>query len=207
MTYTGTGTKDGHVTITFTYTGTTTSNGYAAIYYGLYIAKPGEVPDQGKGKTNGANAWSGGSLQTTVDIGGSGATSIQLAPSAIIAGEISGLKFNDLNGNGTKDTGELGLAGWTICLDSDSDPSNGYLQPRPDRERHDRRPGRRRCDRSGGLLLLLGHPRHVLRLRSQPDRLDPDGAFHRLLRPARGERDDGRRISTRTSAIARTRAG
>ena len=79
-TYTGTGTKDGHVTITFTYTGATTSNGYAAIYYGLYVAKPGEVPDQGAGKTNGANAWSGGSLQTTVDIGGSGATSIQLAP-------------------------------------------------------------------------------------------------------------------------------
>ena len=80
VTYTGTGTKDGVVTITFTYTGTTTSNGYAAIYYGLYVAKPGEVPDQGAGKTNGANAWSGGSLQTTVDIGGSGATSIQLAP-------------------------------------------------------------------------------------------------------------------------------
>ena len=56
MTYTGTGTKDGNVTITFTYTGTTTSSGYAAVYYGLYIAKPGEVPDQGNGKTNGANA-------------------------------------------------------------------------------------------------------------------------------------------------------
>ena len=126
-TYTGTGTEDGHVTITFTYTGQTTSNGYAAIYYGLYVAKPGEVPDQGAGNTNGANAWTGGSLQTTVDIGGSGATSIQLAPSAIIAGEISGLKFNDLNGNGTKDTGEPGLAGWTIVLDSDSNPSNGNL--------------------------------------------------------------------------------
>ena len=109
--YTGTGTKDGHVTITFTYTGTTTSNGYAAVYYGLYVAKPGEVPNQDAGKTNGANAWSGGSLQTTVDIGGSGATSIQLAPSAIIAGEISGLKFNDLDGDGIKDTDEPGLAG------------------------------------------------------------------------------------------------
>ena len=127
ITYTGTGTKDGHVTITFIYTGTTTSNGYAAIYYGLYVAKPGQVPDQGKGKTNGANAWSGGSLQTTVDIGGSGATSIQLAPSAIIPGEISGLKFSDLNHNGTKDSNESGLAGWTICLDSDNDPNNGNL--------------------------------------------------------------------------------
>ena len=127
VTTTGTGTKDGHVTITFIYTGTTTSNGYAAIYYGLYVAKPGEVPDQGAGKTNGANAWSGGSLQTTVDIGGSGATSIQLAPSAIIPGEISGLKFSDLSHNGTKDSNEPGLAGWTICLDSDSNPNNGNL--------------------------------------------------------------------------------
>ena len=127
-TYTGApGDVDGHVTITFTYSGTTTTSGLAAIYYGLYIAKPGQVPDQGKGKTNGANAWTGGSLQTTVDIGGSGASSIQLAPSAIIAGEISGLKFNDLNGNGTKDTGEPSLAGWTICLDSDSDATNGDL--------------------------------------------------------------------------------
>ena len=127
VTYAGTGTKDGVVTITFEYTGATTSNGYAAIYYGLYVAKPGEVPSQGAGKTNGANAWSGGSLQTTVDIGGSGATSIQLAPSAVIPGEISGLKFNDSNGNGTQDTGELGLAGWTIKLDSDSNTGNGSL--------------------------------------------------------------------------------
>jgi hypothetical protein len=128
VTYTGTGTKDGNVTITFTYTGPTTGNGYAAIYYGLYVAKPGEVTNQGAGKTNGANAWSGGSLQTTVDIGGSGATSIQLSPSAIIAGEISGLKFNDLNGDGDRDVGEPGLANWTIVLDSDTNVSNGTLQ-------------------------------------------------------------------------------
>ncbi|MCP9877596.1 hypothetical protein KBZ17_13395, partial [Cyanobium sp. A2C-AMD] len=127
VTYTGTGTKDGVVTITFTYTGETTGNGYAAIYYGLYIAQPGEVPDQNAGTTNGAAAWSGGSLQTTVDIGGSGATSIQLAPSAIIQGEISGLKFNDLNGNGVKESGEPGLADWTIYLDDDTDTTNGNL--------------------------------------------------------------------------------
>jgi len=125
--YTGTGTKDGHVTITFTYTGTTTSNGYAAIYYGLYIAQPGEVPDQGNGLTNGASAWTGGSLQTTVDIGGSGASSLQLAPPAILAGEISGYKFHDADGDGIWDEGELALAGWTIVLDNDSDPDNGNL--------------------------------------------------------------------------------
>jgi hypothetical protein len=31
-------------------------------------------------------------------------------------GSISGQKFEDLNGNGTKDTGEPGLQGWTITL-------------------------------------------------------------------------------------------
>ncbi len=40
VTYLGTGTKDGYVTITFTYTGATTTNGIAEIYYGLYIAQP-----------------------------------------------------------------------------------------------------------------------------------------------------------------------
>jgi cytochrome c553 len=32
------------------------------------------------------------------------------------AGSISGMKFNDLNNNSIKDTGEPGLAGWTIVL-------------------------------------------------------------------------------------------
>ncbi|MDP3582623.1 MAG: SdrD B-like domain-containing protein, partial [Ignavibacteria bacterium] len=31
-------------------------------------------------------------------------------------GSICGMKYNDLNGNGRKDTGELGLSGWTINL-------------------------------------------------------------------------------------------
>ena len=39
-------------------------------------------------------------------------------------GSISGIKFEDLNGNGTKDGGEAGLAGWTIFLDENS---NGVL--------------------------------------------------------------------------------
>ncbi|HEY9610683.1 SdrD B-like domain-containing protein, partial [Allocoleopsis sp.] len=115
-----TGTRDGTVTVTFTYTGLTTTSGFAEIYYGLHIAQPGGA---GPG-TNGASAYPGGSLQTTVDIGGSGATSIQLAPGAIIAGQISGMKFNDLNGNGVQDTGEAGLAGWTIYLDNNN---NGQL--------------------------------------------------------------------------------
>ncbi len=123
---------DGKVTVTFTYTGPTTTSGGAEIQYGLLIAAPGDVTDQGKGMTDGANAWTGGSLQTTVDIGGSGATSIQLAPSAIIVGEISGMKFSDLDGNGTRDADgvdnalgtaddEVGLANWKIFIDKDND--------------------------------------------------------------------------------------
>lgn len=130
VTYTGTGNKDAHVTVTFVYTGATTSDGIAEIYYGLKIAKPGEVPPQGKGPTNGASAWTGGSLQT--DVNGS---SIQLSPSAIIAGEISGMKFNDINGDGTRDADgvdniagnaddEAGMGGWTVFLDQNS---NGTL--------------------------------------------------------------------------------
>jgi len=36
---------------------------------------------------------------------------------------ISGQKFNDLNGNGTKDAGEPGLSGWTINLDTGANGS------------------------------------------------------------------------------------
>ncbi len=128
----GGGTMDGHVTITFIYTGPTTQSGGAEIQYGLMIAAPGDVPDQGSGPTLGATAWTGGSLQTTVDVGGKGATSIQLMPSAIIDGEIGGIKFNDIDGNGLRDADgtdntagtaddEVGMAGWTIFLDQDKD--------------------------------------------------------------------------------------
>ena len=41
-------------------------------------------------------------------------------------GQISGYKWNDLNGNGIWDTGELGLADWTIYLDLND---NGQLDP------------------------------------------------------------------------------
>jgi len=39
-------------------------------------------------------------------------------------GSISGMKFNDLNGNGKLDSGESGLSSWTIFLDTNS---NGLL--------------------------------------------------------------------------------
>src|SRR5262249_9322631 len=59
VTYTGSDTKSGHVTVTFTYTGATTANGIAEIYFGLHVANPGSVPNQGAGPTLGASAWTG----------------------------------------------------------------------------------------------------------------------------------------------------
>ena len=89
----------------------------AEFYFGLGIAGPGNG-------NKGASAWTGGSLQTTINPPsgfGGGLTSIQLAPDAIIDGEISGVKFNDLDGDGVRDTNEEGLSGWTIFLDADAD--------------------------------------------------------------------------------------
>ena len=135
VTYTGSGTLDASVTVTFKYNGVTTTTGIAEVYFGLMVAKPGDVPDQGAGATKGASAWTGGSLQTTVSVGGSGGTSLQLNPSAIIPGTISGTKFNDLNGDGVRQPSgadgiagnaddEAGLSGWTVYLDQNK---NGQL--------------------------------------------------------------------------------
>lgn len=38
-------------------------------------------------------------------------------------GSLSGMKFNDLNGNGTLDQGEVGLGGWIITLNGITDPT------------------------------------------------------------------------------------
>ena len=71
-----------------------------------------------------------GSMQTTVnpaDIVVSSGTDV----SGVLFGNfqlvsISGLKFNDLNGNGVRDPGEPGLAGITVFLDTND---NGVLDP------------------------------------------------------------------------------
>src|SRR3989338_5327757 len=42
--------------------------------------------------------------------------SLSAAVILIPQGTISGVKFNDIDGDGVKDTGETGLAGWTITL-------------------------------------------------------------------------------------------
>jgi len=45
---------------------------------------------------------------------------VQLNPKDLVQGSISGLKWNDLNGDGIRQTNEPGLQGWTINLYTDS---------------------------------------------------------------------------------------
>jgi hypothetical protein len=51
-------------------------------------------------------------------------SNINFGNQAVQPGNIQGTKWNDLNGNGLKDAGESGLAGWTIYLDQNN---NGKL--------------------------------------------------------------------------------
>jgi hypothetical protein len=116
-----------YVQVTFTATAAT-----AEFYWGLYLSPP-EILN---GTCTGASDWPGASVQSDVKatpvvpgaiimVGGGG--SAQAQPSAITRGSISGMKWNDLNGNGAKDTGEPGLPGWTIQLCADSACTNVVL--------------------------------------------------------------------------------
>ncbi len=60
-------------------------------------------------------------------VGGGG--SLQINPNAVVRGEISGFKFNDLDGDGVKDAGEPGLADWAIQLYKDD--GDGVFEPGP----------------------------------------------------------------------------
>src|SRR3984885_1248006 len=44
-----------------------------------------------------------------------------IVASGVMPGSISGVKFNDLNGNGVMDAGEPGLPGWTVYVDYNND--------------------------------------------------------------------------------------
>ncbi|NBR07663.1 MAG: hypothetical protein EBT92_18130, partial [Planctomycetes bacterium] len=102
----------------------------ATFYYGLKLAVPGEVlvpagVTPNTNPTNGADGFTGLSLQSSVEngpdgpaIGGGG--KVQVAPGAVVQGSISGVKWNDLNGNGIKESSEPGLAGWTIQIYRDN---------------------------------------------------------------------------------------
>ncbi|MFT3892851.1 MAG: SdrD B-like domain-containing protein [Anaerolineales bacterium] len=91
-------------------------------YWGLHLAQPGVISG-----CQGSKAWPGASLQSDVRavpqftqymLGGGG--SMQINPSAVIRGTISGFKWNDLDGDGAVDGNESKLSGWTIRLCYDS---------------------------------------------------------------------------------------
>jgi hypothetical protein len=91
-------------------------------YWGLHLAQPGALSG-----CQGAKAWPGASLQTDVRntpqftqymLGGGG--SLQINPSGVIRGTISGFKWNDQNGSASPDGSEPRLSGWTIRLCADS---------------------------------------------------------------------------------------
>jgi len=74
----------------------------------------GEVVQAGWQRTTPAAPYAVKSgLQVVADLG-----NVQLS-------SITGVKFNDLNGNGARDAGDLGVQGWTIFLDSNT---NGVLE-------------------------------------------------------------------------------
>jgi hypothetical protein len=89
-------------------TGADGSYSLTGIQPGLVLV--GEVQQEGWTRTTAATPLSVVSgLNRTVDVG-----NVQLA-------SISGVKYNDLNGNGVRDADEAGIAGWTIFLDRDAD--------------------------------------------------------------------------------------
>ena len=59
-------------------------------------------------------------------ISGTNVVNLNFGNRQIQTGSISGFKFNDLNGNGVRDTGEPGIQNWTIFLDTNN---NGQLDP------------------------------------------------------------------------------
>ncbi len=88
----------------------------------------------------------------------------------------TGTKFNDLDGDGTKDGGEPGLENWVIRAyedDGDGALAGGETIARLRHHRLQRR------------LLALPRPGRLRRLRGRPDRLDPVGAGEHQLRRRR----------------------
>ena len=53
--------------------------------------------------------------------GGVGTQTFNVSIVSPIRGSVTGTVFNDLNGNGTLDAGETGLAGWTVFVDANHD--------------------------------------------------------------------------------------
>ncbi len=65
-----------------------------------------------------------GKMDLAIANSGSSTVSVLLNTTPFLPSQIEGTKWNDLDGDGVRDAGEPGLAGWTIYLDSNN---NGVL--------------------------------------------------------------------------------
>ena len=109
-----TGTIIRRVSVTFTASATDVD-----IYWGMYLARRNTITDAGTPPTAGAGDWPGGSLQVTLS--GITNTNTSINPGGgIVEGVISGMKYSDLNKDGSKQNNEPGLANWTIYIDLNS---------------------------------------------------------------------------------------
>ena len=81
-----------------------------------------DVPNEANATWKYLNVNYGTSADTKVTINGKACDPAQTY-------SISGMKWNDVDGNGTKDGGELGLAGWTIYLDTNANGVKDLGEP------------------------------------------------------------------------------
>ena len=95
-----------------TYT-TTTSNQDVTIAFGAHLARQNEW---GPGK--GAAAAPGASAKIYASLDGANDANVSINPGTAISagGTISGTVYNDANGNGALDAGEVGIAGVAMAL-------------------------------------------------------------------------------------------
>jgi hypothetical protein len=83
--------------------------------YGVYHVQ--EIPQSGYNQTLGKTGY-----DITISDGNVHHANVNFGNQFIPVFNISGYKYNDLNGNGIRDTGEPGLSGWTIGLGNNTIP-------------------------------------------------------------------------------------
>lgn len=105
------------------------AGGYGVVYFQAHLAIT-QYWQSNNPKHNGAKSYPGSSAQGRfVSWNGTGTgeqtISIPVGPGAAPQGEIVGLKFKDLNGDGVMQSGEPPLGGWTFTL-TFMDPNFGF---------------------------------------------------------------------------------
>ena len=76
-----------------------------------------EIPQPGFNQTQGSAGY-----DITMSDGHAHITDINFGNQHILKFNVSGFKWDDLNGNGISDPGEPGLSGWTIGIGNDTIP-------------------------------------------------------------------------------------